>query len=151
VIREMPLDSLDELITKSGVSVDDVTTLDGNGSIRIDAPDTMTVRIAEFDLEPIDNAQLIYRAHVRADSLLGRAYLEMWCVFPGMGEFFSRSLHNPISGTTEWVTMETPFLLEEDQVPKRVRLNVVVEGVGTVWIDDAALLQADLAQRPVAR
>jgi hypothetical protein len=66
----------------------------------------------------------------------------MWCRFPGRGEFFSRALHAPISGTVEWTTQETPFLLEPGQNPDNIKLNIVLDGTGTVWIDDVVLARA---------
>ena len=45
----------------------------------------------------------------------------------------------PVEGTTEWVSQQTPFLLQAGQNPDNVRLNVVIEGEGTVWIDDIRL------------
>jgi hypothetical protein len=66
----------------------------------------------------------------------------MWCSVPGMGEFFSRALHAPISGSTEWVRQETPFFLESGQRAQTVKLNLVVAGKGKVWIDDVSLAQA---------
>jgi hypothetical protein len=74
--------------------------------------------------------------------LQGKAYLEMWCRFPGQGEFFSRALNQTYSGSNEWSSTETPFILQQGQKPDLVRLNVVVEGTGTVWIDDIRLLKA---------
>ncbi len=63
----------------------------------------------------------------------------MWCQFPGRGEFFSRALATPLSGTTEWSSQQTPFLLKAGESPDNIRLNLVVEGPGTVWIDDIVL------------
>lgn len=71
-----------------------------------------------------------------------RAYLETWCAFPGRGEYFSRALHDPLTGSVDWVTQEAPFLLEADQRPSRVKFNLVIEGRGTVWLDDVTLASA---------
>jgi hypothetical protein len=68
----------------------------------------------------------------------------MWVSVPGRGEFFSRGLTSPLTGTTDWATAETPFLLREGEDPDNVRLNVVVDGAGTVWVDDVWLLKGPL-------
>lgn len=81
---------------------------------------------------PVDNARLTYRARLRTSDLEGRVYLEMWCVFPGRGEYFSRDLGTPVSGSQEWSTEETPFFLKTGENPENVKLNLVVEGSGTV-------------------
>jgi hypothetical protein len=137
VLRELPLDSLDELITKSGVELD-------QGAIKVVATGPTTVRIAELEGIEVENARLIYRARLKTEDLNGRAYLEMWCAFPGTGEFFSRALTSPLSGTNDWTTQETPFLLQKGQTPSRVKLNLVVEGTGTIWIDAITLARGAL-------
>ena len=63
------------------------------------------------------------------------------CHFPGKGEFFSRGLQNSLTGTTQWVTMETPFFLKKGETPDYVRLNLVINGKGTAWIDEIRLLR----------
>lgn len=144
VLVRIPLDSLEEVITKSGVTVDSEVTADGRGSIRVDASEPMSVRIAEIPGLSVENARLIYRARLRSEDLRGKAYLEMWCVFPGRGEYFSRALQSPLAGTNDWVTQETPFLLQQGQRPSRVKLNLVVDGEGTVWLDEVVLAKAPL-------
>jgi hypothetical protein len=92
----------------------------------------------------IEDARLVYRARVRTENVDGRVFLEMWCRFPGKGEFFSRGLTDPVSGTTGWVTQETPFFLKAGENPDLVKLNLVIEGKGTVWVDDLKLLKTPL-------
>jgi hypothetical protein len=58
------------------------------------------VRLYEVGDINIEGARLIYRARVRTEDVEGQVYLEMWCHFPGKGEFFSRGLKSPLSGTT---------------------------------------------------
>jgi len=45
----------------------------------------------------------------------------------------------PISGTTEWRTAETVLYLDKGTAPERIRLNLIVEGEGTVWLDSVVL------------
>ena len=82
----------------------------------------------------VEDARLAYRARVRSEEILGQAYLEMWCQISGRGEFFSRSLHSPLKGTTEWTSQETPFFLEKNQNPDSIKLNIVIDGSGAVWV-----------------
>ena len=39
------------------------------------------------------------------------------------------------------MTMEIMFILEKGQNPDNVKLNLVIEGKGTVWIDDILILK----------
>ena len=144
VVMSFPLDGPGQVLTESGVSFDTVISSDGNGSLRIGTDNSTTVRLFEIDTIDLESVTLVYQAKVRCENLEGDAYLDMLCAFPDMGEFFSRNVHRPISGSVEWVTMETPFRLLEGQNPDRVSLNLVVSGPGTVWIDDIRLIRRPL-------
>jgi hypothetical protein len=140
-LRRFALDDMQGLISRAGVQIDRQTSVDGNGSLRIEAVQPTTVRLFEAGDIDIDNALLIYRAHLRTQDVQGQVYLEMWCSFAGRGEFFSRSLDRPLTGTTEWTKEQTPFVLDKGQNPDNVKLNLVIDGSGTVWIDDIRLLK----------
>jgi hypothetical protein len=57
---------------------------------------------------------------------------------------FSRALQAPLTGSNEWSTQSTPFLLRQGDNPDNAKLNLVVNGTGTVWIDDIRLIMAPL-------
>lgn len=145
-LRHFVLDDTEGLITQSGVSIDKQISSDGNGSLRIDATEATTIRLFETGDIDVESARLIYQAKLRTENVVNLVYLEMWCHFPGEGEFFSRGLtqQKPLTGTTDWTTEEVPFLLREEQNPDNVKLNLVIAGKGTVWIDDIRLLKAPL-------
>ena len=69
----------------------------------------------------------------------------MWCSFPGRGEFFSKGLHQTASGTADWARYEIPFYLKRGQTPELIKLNLVVEGRGVVWLKNIELLKTPLA------
>lgn len=135
VLYTNPLDSIEQSLTKSGVAID-------QGALRVDATGPVTVALAEVRPEAAEHTSLFYRAKLRSQDLNGQAFLEMWCVVPGMGEFFSRALDRPLTGTSDWVSQQTPFSLDAGQRAELVKLNLVVTGPGTVWIDDLSLAQA---------
>jgi hypothetical protein len=142
LLREFPMNSLEGLITRSDVHVDTAITSDGGGSLRVSAPTPRTIRLYETGDLDLENARLIYQAQLRTEDLEGQVYLEMWCRFPGKGEFFSRAVNTSLSGTVEWTRQETPFFLKKKENPDNVRLNLVVDGKGTVWIDEVRLFAA---------
>lgn len=141
IIKHYPIDSLEGIITKSDVQVDKKITSDGNGSLRITTSKPITVRLYETGDIDIENAQLIYQAKIRTEGLEGQAYIEMWCHFSGKGEFFSRALQSSLSGNNEWTLQKTPFFLKKGENPDNVKINLVVNGKGTVWIDDIRLIK----------
>jgi hypothetical protein len=126
--------SADAILSRDDVAVD------GKGWL-IDAREDQVVRLFEVADPGVENCMLTYRAAMRSEDLQGRAYLEMWCRLPGQGEFFSRGLSQTIKRTTEWSSYEVPFRLKKGQRPDLIKLNVVVEGRGKVWIRSIELLQ----------
>lgn len=143
-LRHFPIYSMQGIITQSGVQIDKQNSSDGNGSLRITVTKPTVVRLFETGDIDIENARLIYQAKVRTEGVEGQVYLEMWCHFPDKGEFFSRGLQTPLTGTTDWTTEETPFFLRKGENPDNVKLNLVINGKGTAWIDNVHLLKGPL-------
>jgi hypothetical protein len=143
-LRHFPLDGMEGIITQSGVEIDREISSDGNGALRVTFSKPTVVRLFEVEEIDLQNARLVYQARLRTEKVEGQVYLEMWCHFSGRGDFFSRGLENPLTGTTDWVTEETLFFLGIGERPDRVRLNLVANGKGTAWIDDIKLLKASL-------
>jgi hypothetical protein len=103
-----------------------------------------TIRLFETGDIDVDDARIIYRAHLRTEGVEGNVYLEMLCSFPGIGEAFSRALQAPLTGTVEWTSQETPFFLNAGENPDNVKLNLVIDGKGTAWIDEVTLTRGPL-------
>ena len=143
-LKKFPIDSLEGIITQSGVQFDKEVSSDGNGSLKMVATEPTVVRLFELGDIDVENARLIYQAKVRTEGVEGQVYLEMWCHFLGKGEFFSRGLQTPLTGTTNWTTEEAPFFLKKGENPDNVKLNLVINGKGTAWIDDIRVLKSPL-------
>ena len=144
-LKYFPVDDLNGIITKSGIQLDKSISSDGNGSIKIETTKPTTISLFDIKDVRIEDAQLIYESKIKSENLSGQAYLEMWCVFKDQGEYFSRGFDTAIAGTTDWKTISTFFLLKKNEMPDQIRLNLVVNGVGTVWIDDIHLSKLPLS------
>ncbi len=103
-----------------------------------------TVRLFEVQDPDVEQCMLTYRAKLKTRDFSGRTYLEMWCRVPGRGEFFSKGLQHPVTGTNDWASYETPFYLKKGQKPDLIKLNIVVEGTGELWAKEVELLQTPL-------
>jgi hypothetical protein len=143
-IKTYAVNSTNGVLTQSGVEADGGVTSDGGGSLRMTATSPTTFRLFETGDIDIENSRLIYQARVKTRDVNGEVYLEMWCHFPGKGEFFSRALHAPLSGSVDWTTQETPFFLRKGENPDNVKLNLVINGTGTAWIDDIRLVRGPM-------
>ena len=115
-----------------------------NGTWRLNVTKPQTIRLFEVANPRVEKCLLTYRAQLKTENLQGKAYLEMWCRLPGRGEFFSKGLRNAVKGTNDWASYEIPFYLKEGQKPDLIKLNLVSEGSGTIWIKDIKLLQTPL-------
>lgn len=132
----LPLDDTGGL--GATVTLDREISTDGGGSIKIVSDSPRVVNLTEVAVD-IEATTLVYRAKVRSKGLAGSAYLEMWAHFATGGPYFSRGLQSTVRGDSDWRTLETRFFLQAGQNPTKVTLNLVVNGAGTVWIDDARL------------
>jgi hypothetical protein len=124
-------------ITQSGIRAE-------QGAWRIDATGKQTIRLFEVESPAVEQCLLTYRAELKSEALEGRAFLEMWCRLPGRGEFFSKGHHQAVSGTANWAHYEIPFYLRRGQKPDLIKLNLAVEGAGTVWLRHIELLKTPL-------
>lgn len=115
---------------------------EGKGSIKITTHWPTSVCLGEVTGLDVENAKLVYKAKVKSD-LDGAAFLEMWVHVAG-GQYFSRGMNDPIKGKSAWKSIQTPFLFREGQKPDKVTLNLVINGKGTVWIDEVVLSREPL-------
>ena len=137
----LPLDNASSLGTT--ISTDATIKQEGDGSIKITTLWPTTICLAEVPALDVENASLVYRARVKSEKIEGHAFLEMWCEV-GSGRYFSRGMDSAVTGSMDWKTLQTPFLLQTGQKARTVTLNIVINGKGTIWIDDVALLREPL-------
>jgi hypothetical protein len=114
-------------------------SLDADKAWMVDSKQPQVVRLFEAPNPEVENCLVIYSAKLKTENLKGRAYLEMLCRFPRFGEAFSRGLDKVVSGSNDWSSFQIPFFLKKGEKPDLIKLNLVVEGVGKVWIKDVEL------------
>lgn len=139
-LKKLSLDDASSIGLK--VQTDSVIKVEGKGSVKITTLWPTTVCLGEVTGLNIENATLIYTARVRSE-LEGAAFLEMWAHVGG-GNYFSKGMNNPIRGKSDWKTIQTPFIFQKGQRPDKLTLNVIINGKGTLWIDDIVLSQEPL-------
>jgi hypothetical protein len=108
-LKRFPLDSLEGVVRLPG-RASTRRSRRMEKVLRVDAKEPITVPLFEVTDIGVENATLIYQASLQSESLEGKAFLEMWVRIPGKGEFLSRGLDRPITGTMSWMTVATPFL-----------------------------------------
>jgi len=103
-----------------------------------------TVNLFEIEDPGIEQCVITYKAQIRTEGLDGQTFLEMWCTFKGSGEYFSKGFNQVLTGTNDWAKKEIPFLLKKGQRPDAVKLNIVINGKGRVWVRDIELLKTPI-------
>lgn len=135
--------SLDDPSTASPqLEADTEVKVEGKSSLKITTKWPTTVYLGEVDGPDVEGAKLVYQAKVKSE-LDGTAFLEMWAHVGGSG-YFSRGMKDVVSQKTDWKTIQTPFVFQKGQKPDKVTLNLVVNGTGTVWVDDIVLSKEPL-------
>jgi hypothetical protein len=137
-LKKLSLDDASTLGTT--IQTDLSVKVEGRGSVRITTQYPTTVCLGEVIGLDLENARLIYKAKVKSD-LNGVAYLEMWA-YVGKGRYFSKGMNDSIKGKSDWKSIQTPFIFQKGQNPEKIILNLVINGTGTVWIDDIVLSKA---------
>lgn len=144
ILKFYPLDSTQGILQKDAVKLDTFVSADGKGSLRITTHEAARIRLFAVGDLAMSDTTLVYAAKVRSENLQGKAFLEMLCHFPGKGEYFSRALGTAVTGNTGWILQEAPFYLKKGQDPDNITLNIIINGKGTVWIDDIRLVKRPL-------
>jgi len=136
--------------TSADATISKDVTLDADHAWMVDSAQAQVVRLFEVSNPGVDDCVVIYRAKLKTEGLKGRAYLEMLCGFPQFGEAFSRGLDRTVSGSNDWASYQIPFFLKKGEKPDLIKLNLVVEGAGRVWIKDVELSVAPLGSSPAS-
>jgi len=139
-LKKLNLDDASAIGTT--IQTDTQVKAEGKGSIKITTRWPTTICLGEVSSLDIENAKLVYKAKVKSD-LDGTAFLEMWAHVGG-GQYFSKGMNDVVTQKTDWKTIQTPFLFQKGQRPDKVTLNLVINGRGTVWIDDIVLSKEPL-------
>lgn len=124
----------DKILTRDGVTKE-------KDCWKITAKEPRSVPLFEVANPGVDNCTVFYQAKLKSENVQGMAYLEMWCRFPGKGEFFSKGLQNPVKGTADWASYQTPFFLKSGERPDLIKLNLTIAGSGTVSIKDIEVVK----------
>jgi uncharacterized protein (TIGR03067 family) len=122
-------------ITRDGIAEDE-------GGWKIDARRERFVRLYEVQ-PPVEDCLIYYRAKIKTSNLRGSAYLVMWARMPQGGEYFSEGVTRATRGTTDWKSVEIPFVLQKDERPDMLKLGLQIESNGPV---DPQAPQSDLPE-----
>ena len=124
------------------IQTDASVKTEGKASVKITTAWPTIVCLGEVTGLAVEDAKLVFKAKVKT-ALEGDAFLEMWAHVGG-GQYFSKGMNDPAKGKSDWKTIQTPFMLQKGQKLDKVTLNIVINGKGTVWVDDIVLSKEPL-------
>jgi hypothetical protein len=124
------------------IQADEQVKTEGKASIKITTAWPTTVCLGQVTGLDVEEAKLVYKAKVKTE-LEGDAFLEMWVQVAG-GQYFSKGMNDSVKGNSDWKTIQTPFMFQKGQKPEKVTLNILINGKGTVWVDDIVLSKEPL-------
>jgi hypothetical protein len=124
------------------IQTDASVKTEGKASVKIMTAWPTIVCLGEVTGLAVEDAKLVFKAKVKT-ALEGDAFLEMW-VQVGGGQYFSKGMNDPAKGKSDWKTIQTPFMFQKGQKLDKITLNIVINGKGTVWVDDIVLSKEPL-------
>jgi hypothetical protein len=124
------------------IQTDASVKTEGKASVKIMTAWPTIVCLGEVTGLAVEDAKLVFKAKVKT-ALEGDAFLEMW-VQVGGGQYFSKGMNDPAKGKSDWKTIQTPFMFQKGQKLDKITLNIVINGKGTVWVDDIELSKEPL-------
>jgi hypothetical protein len=139
-IAHFPL-SEDAVPGEADAVFDPDVSQDGGGSLRV-VTGEQGGRLRLYRLDDVGpvRGSLHYTGFLKSQDLRGSAFLELWCHPTEGNPAFVRSVPSRVEGTSDWKPQELAFSRPETcQDPDSVELNVVIQGAGTVWIDNLRL------------
>jgi len=140
-IEYFSCDSMEKVVATDQVSFDQGFSEDGKGSLKVTVEQPATVRLFDVPAPGAESAKYIFKAKVNMKDLLGDASLQMVIHFPNGGEV---NAYQTVKGTGAWTPMEVFGIVQKGQKPDVVKLNLLVSGTGTCWVDDVHLVQQPL-------
>jgi hypothetical protein len=113
---------------------------DGGGSLRVQTSQGGRLRLYRLDDLGLVQGEVVFTGFLRSRGLGGRAVMELWCR-PAEGDAaFVRGYGSAVTGDAEWTPQEVRFSNPAlCRNPVSIELNVLIEGAGTVWIDNLRL------------
>lgn len=109
---------------------------EGPASLRVTTKWPTTVCLGQVKPD-VEGGTLVYTAEAKCN-LKGTAMLEMWAHL-NEGVYFGRNPASAVANKNGWTTLTTTFHLKQGQKPEKITLNLIINGVGVVWVDDAKL------------
>ncbi|MEM7009688.1 MAG: hypothetical protein AAF462_11195 [Thermodesulfobacteriota bacterium] len=140
---KFPISDVSDIITQTNVEIDRST--EGETILLVKTQEPISVELFELKDEDFKNKRLTYTARMRSEDLTatedsrGISFLEMIAKFPDGEELIARGPRVPLTGTTNWRGADAVLYIDKASSPDLIKLNLIVEGEGKVWLESVKL------------
>jgi hypothetical protein len=126
------------------LTIDRQDKFEGEGALYVKASEKRAVRLLELENPELEDVLITCTAQAKCIGIWGRAYLELFCSVPGEGDFTARDWDHAVHATQDWTPVRVEYRLEDGQRPDRLRLSLVINSAGSVWLDDIRITATPL-------
>jgi len=117
-----------------------------NDNWRIDSAENQTVRLFDLQHPEVEQCLLTYLSSRDQEREPERPRISGDVVPPARSRrVLFEGQQQAVSSTTDWAAYEIPFYLRKNQRPDLIKLNIAVEGTGTVWLRNVEILKTPLS------
>ncbi len=144
-IQTFNCDTLDGLLTEGVATVDAQNPAEGTGSLRFAVAQPVTLPIFEIKL-PGDGAKFTLAYKMKVKDFSGDAYGQMDVNYSSGGKQSLNNYQTAMGATTDWQQRELTYTVQRGQKVGSIVLSLILNGSGTVWLDDVHLIRAPLPE-----
>jgi hypothetical protein len=123
----------------TSVAVDPVirSSPEAGGSLRIESPQGAVITVAEIDdAKATSGGRILCNALLRCQNTPGGAHLDMYVETTNGSLLTSKQPAQMVGGTQDWQPIYATVDLKPGTQVARVWVNAVVQGPGTLWVDE---------------
>ncbi|HSJ01418.1 MAG TPA: hypothetical protein VK956_03155, partial [Verrucomicrobium sp.] len=135
----LPMNDVSRLGTQ--VKVDTSETTDGDGSLKVTAAHGAVVTVGELGWPGLNASEALWcEAQLKCADAPGGAYLEIWCDLADGSRVSTKAKDLAVRDTAGWLAVRVPVVVKRPVEIRGIKVNLVIEGPGTAWVDDIRFL-----------
>ena len=144
-IQSFNCDSLDGILTEGVATVDTQNPAEGAGSLKFSVAQPVTLPLFEIKL-PGDGAKFTLTYKMKVKDFSGDAYGQMDVNYANGGKQSLNNYQSAMGATSDWQPRELTYTVQRGQKVSSIVLSLILNGSGTVWIDDVHVIRAPLPE-----
>jgi serine/threonine protein kinase len=130
-------DTLTQVGTSVAIDPVNRSTPEAGGSLRIESVQGAVISVAELkDVKATSGGRIMCNALLKCENAPGGAYLYLLVETNDGTQLASQKPAQMVGGTQSWLPTNSHVDLKPGTQVSRIWVNAVVQGTGTLWVDD---------------